>query len=228
MKTIAVILLLLILFWTTPAFADQTQIPNYNRAKKIFWGELYAQGGEDLYCGEKLIRGDSSFNIEHVYPASWMKEAAGCKGSSRKKCRQVSTRFNRMEADLHNLYPSLTYYNSKRGSYNFGIIPGNSTIKGCDFELDGKLGLVEPQPISRGNIARSIFYMNKEYGAKIAPPGGDPELKDLLIAWHCADAVDEPEKVRNHRIEQLQGTRNPFIDNPSLISCENIKQFPDD
>ncbi|MCG5057273.1 MAG: endonuclease [Limnoraphis sp. WC205] len=228
MRTIAVAILLLILSFTTPAFADQTKIPNYNKAQNLFWGELYSKGGEDLYCGEKITPGDRSFNIEHVYPASWMKEAAGCEGVSRKKCRKASARFNRMEGDLHNLYPSLTYYNSKRSSYSFAIIPGNSTIQGCDFELNGKQESVEPQPISRGNIARSIFYMNKEYGAKIAPPGGDPELKDLLTAWHCADPVDEAEQVRNDRIEQLQGNRNPFIDNPDLISCSNIKQFPED
>ncbi|MFY7806387.1 MAG: endonuclease I family protein [Limnoraphis robusta] len=228
MRTIAVAILLLILSFTTPAFADQTKIPNYNKAQNLFWGELYSKGGEDLYCGEKITPGDRSFNIEHVYPASWMKEAAGCEGVSRKKCRKASARFNRMEGDLHNLYPSLTYYNSKRSSYSFAIIPGNSTIQGCDFELNGKQESVEPQPISRGNIARSIFYMNKEYGAKIAPPGGDPELKDLLTAWHCADPVDEAERVRNDRIEQLQGNRNPFIDNPDLISCSNIKQFPED
>ena len=73
-----------------------------------------------------------------------------------------------------------------------------------------------------------MLYMNKEYGAKIAPPEGDPELKDLLTAWHCADPVDEAEKVRNDRIEKIQGNRNPFIDNPGLISCKNLKSFPED
>jgi deoxyribonuclease-1 len=228
MRTLATILLLLILSFTTPALADQTQIRNYSKAQDLFWGELYSKGGEELYCGEKFTPGDRSFNIEHVYPASWMKEAAGCAGTSRKKCRKVSDRFNHMEADLHNLYPSLTYYNSKRSSYSFAIIPGNSIIQDCDFELNGKQELVEPRPVSRGNIARSIFYMNKEYGAKIAPPGGDDELKYLLTAWHCADPVDETERLRNDRIEKLQGNRNPFIDNPDLISCKNIKSFPED
>ena len=228
MKKIVALILLLILSFASPALADQTQIRNYDKAQDLFWGELYSKGGEELYCGERFTPGDRDFNIEHVYPASWMKEAAGCAGSSRKQCRKVSDRFNRMEGDLHNLYPSLTYYNSKRGSYSFGIVPGNSTIKDCDFELGGQQKLVEPRPISRGNIARSVFYMNKEYGAKIAPPGGDDELKELLTAWHCSDPVDEAERVRNDRIEQLQGNRNPFIDDPGLISCSNIRQFPED
>ena len=38
----------------------------------------------------------------------------------------------------------------------------------------------------------------------------------LLIRWHLQDLPDDLECVRNDAIEALQGTRNPFIDDPAL------------
>ena len=220
--------LLLLVLVAHPVSADQTEIAKYSKARKIFWQELYPDGGKSIYCDRDATRSDD-FNIEHVYPASWMKEAAGCSGSNRKQCRKNSKRFNHMEADLHNLYPSRADLNQQRGNLSFAIIPGTATGS-CDFEVKNKL--VEPRPASRGNIARAIFYMNDEYGADIAPPSERPDgginLESLLTYWHCTDPVDAEELRRNDVIEDLQGTRNKFIDNPSLISCSGITEFPDD
>ncbi|MEM7757140.1 MAG: endonuclease [Cyanobacteria bacterium P01_A01_bin.40] len=230
----SIVFTLSILVISNPVLADQTEIPNYNQARKVFWRDLYPDGGKSIYCNINASLDNNededdsdNVNIEHVYPASWMKEAADCLGSNRKECRQNSPRFNLMEADLHNLYPSLANLNQARGSFNFAIIDGTATDS-CDFEVQG--GLVEPRPDSRGNIARVFFYMNDEYGAAIAPPNptGSADLKDLLTDWHCKDPVDSAERDRNDIIESLQGTRNKFIDDPSLVSCSNIATFPDD
>lgn len=228
---ILVICLALIFLITDSAIADQTIIPNYRQASKIFWEDLYPNGGKSIYCGKNATKNatnNEEFNIEHVYPASWMKKAGDCVGSSRKKCREISSRFNLIEADLHNLYPSLEKLNRIRNNFSFSIIPGRATDS-CDFEVKNKL--VEPRPASRGNIARAIFYMNDEYGAEIAPPPGvndSGNLESLLIYWHCKDPVDSEEINRNNLIETLQGTRNRFIDDPSLISCDGIQTFADD
>ncbi len=53
--------------------------------------------------------------------------------------------------------------------------------------------------------------MSKEYGLPV-----DMELGTLLLDWHRADPVSPEEKRRNDKIEEHQGTRNPFIDNPAL------------
>ncbi len=37
----------------------------------------------------------------------------------------------------------------------------------CDFERDMSDKIAEPRPITHGNIARTIFYMHKEYGLPI-------------------------------------------------------------
>src|SRR5215208_5165027 len=93
-------------------------------------------------CGQSVAVPDKH-NIEHVFPAFWMTKAIGC--GSRKACRRSSIAFNRMEADLHNLFPSLRTVNSKRSSFPFGEIAGeNHNFPGCDFEEAG--GIVEPRP----------------------------------------------------------------------------------
>ena len=40
--------------------------------------------------------------------------------------------------------------------------------------------------------------------------------RSLLIRWHLQDLPDDMERSRNEAIEALQGTRNPFIDDPAL------------
>lgn len=225
---IFVIFLGLLILIASPVSADQTAIDTYSDARGIFWEELYPSGGTSIFCELDATR-SNTFNIEHVLPASWMKEAAGCLGSNRNECRRNSTRFNHMEADLHNLYPSLRTLNSARSNYSFMIIPGTAPDS-CDFEVEDQL--VEPRPSSRGNIARAMFYMNDEYGAALVPPPDRPDgginLTSLLTFWHCSDPVDAEEIQRNDIINTLQGTRNKFIDDPSLISCTSITTFPDD
>jgi deoxyribonuclease-1 len=204
------------------AYADQVIIPNYDTARDTyFYNQLYSDGGETIYC-QAEFETRSGLNVEHVYPASWMKDTAGCPGLSRKECRRVCDRFNIMEADLHNLYPALAKVNQDRSNYLFGIIGEDDCDKtydhprvqdGCDFEVDPDSGVVEIRRLSRGEVARAIFYMNYEYGAPI-----DPEMGELLVTWHFADPPDDMEKERNNKIENIQGTRNPYIDDPSLAN----------
>lgn len=189
---------------TTAVLAEgQTKISSYGEARKLLWSELYRDGGETLYCGVALNR-RSGLNVEHVIPASWMTRHLGC--GSRKQCRRRSKQFNRMEGDLHNLYPSRTDANSQRGSLPFGEIAGERhTVRGCDFEANDNLA--EPRPAARGEIARSVLYMAQAYGMEL--PRGQLEL---MQEWHRTDPPDAAERRRNERIEQLQGNRNSFVD----------------
>lgn len=192
------------------ALADQTQILNYNRARELHWRELYLQGGWTLYCGERFVD-RTGLNVEHVYAASWMAAHLGC--GTRQQCRQTSARFNHMEADLHNLYPSLANINRARSNYLFANIPGEAREFGeCNFERSTANRVAEPRPVARGNAARSVFYMAEEYGLPI-----DPSMVDLLKQWNRNDPPSCHEFRRNNRIEELQGTRNRFIDHPRLV-----------
>ncbi len=198
--------------------ADQTQIPNNREARELHWTELYSNGGWTLYCGERF-ENRSGLSVEHIYPASWMAEHLGC--GSRKQCRRSSERFNYMEADLHNLYPSLVSINQARSNYQFGIIEGEAREFGdCDFERNNSARIAEPRPIARGNVARAIFYMHTEYGLPI--PG---DMVELLKRWNREDPPSCHELRRNNKIEELQGTRNPYIDHPGRVDELGLRKF---
>ncbi len=202
-------------FLQTTAVADQWQISSYKKARNIFWTEVYPDGTMSLYCRE-LAKKNSKYNIEHVFAASWMKRAANCLGHSRKACRKRSPRFNRMEADLHNLFAANAIINRRRSNFPFAVIPGEPQ-SGCDFEVANKK--VEPAPHARGDVARAILYMESEYDVEIDRDANNQGLRFLLIEWHCDDPVSDHEIWRNEVISEIQGTRNPFIDDPDLIDC---------
>ena len=194
----------------TPALGDQTTIPNYNAARTIFWEQLYPSGGFTLYCGQPFFR-KLGLQVEHVYPASWMAAHLGC--GSRTACRANTPRFNLMEADLHNLYPARAGTNGARSNFTFGEVQGEPREFGetCDFEIDTDNRIAEPPPSARGDIARAVFYMHREYGLPI-----DQGLLPILKTWNRDDLPNSEERRRNDTIEASQGTRNPFIDQPGL------------
>lgn len=54
--------------------------------------------------------------------------------------------------------------------------------------------------------------MHAEYGLPI-----NPEMVPILKQWNRDDPPSCHEMRRNNTIEELQGTRNKFIDHPQLI-----------
>lgn len=205
-RFLALIALLLI---SSVQAAGQTAYYDYFEVLPLFWGQVYTEGGETLYCRQSFgRRAGRNINIEHVYPMSWAMRSAGCR--SRDACRRSNRRFNQIESDMHNLYPALKEINKTRGSAPFGMIKGEARRFGqCDFELDPKKRIVEPVPVSRGNIARAMFYMQDSYGLRIFK-----RQAEMLQRWHLEDPPDAEEQRRNEIIEKLQGTRNRFIDDP--------------
>lgn len=57
----------------------------------------------------------------------------------------------------------------------------------------------------KGDIARSLFYMELAYGI---PLGRD---RKMYLNWANGDEVDEEEIRRNTEIFKIQRRRNPFI-----------------
>lgn len=222
-------------------WADQTTIRDYAETRTRHFYGLYdgvaAQDATDVYCGVRFTvspsdsgtgyRGPGKWlNIEHAYPAQWMANSLGC--LNRKACPKdpdVGERFGHAEADMHNMWPALAKLNSSRGQRRYAEIDGDTTMEvdigettfTCDFENDGVA--VEPRPNVRGNLARSIFYMCKEYGFPV-PKGMMP----LLRKWNQDDPPTRAERARSELIAEIQGTRNPFIDDPELgdeVKCKS-------
>ena len=193
------------------------RIVDYESARPLLWGVVYANGGETLYCGRKFAAHKSrNINIEHVFPMSWVAWHLQC--GKRRACRSSSEEFNRIEADLHNLWPSLIDINKARRSHPFGLIKGEAHLRrDCDFEVDERRRVVEPRERARGKIARSMFYMANEYGLKIRPG-----LAKTLKRWNREHPVGTNEQRRNQIIEEIQGNRNPYIDNPRLADPQKF------
>lgn len=205
------------------AMAQQSRIPDVQEAQKIFFNELYFSGGFTLFCGawfgvenrrDGTVRKPLGIGMTHVYPPVRMKEITPCPDSmSVAQCRNASRRFRIMEADLHNTYPALSFVDAERGASLFGMIPGeNRLYESCDIERSKRAGIVEPRAEVRGNIARSIMYMHSTYNVSVAA-----KMRSVLLRWHRDDPVSEQERRRNDRIAGIQGTRNPYIDNPALM-----------
>lgn len=220
--TIAAVLALLAI--PQPTAADQETFPAYNTTfRKTYWSELYPNGGNEFYCGEHFdvpVNGATpdGMSLEHAYAAQWMVEALDC-GANRVECRARNQRFGFLEADMHNLFPASGSVNSSRGNRLFALIPGEDhNFEDCDFEQEGNFA--EPRPIARGNFARAIFYMHVEYNIPI-----DEGMLPTLIEWNRQDLVNQTERRRNDKIERLQGTRNPFIDDLNLVRETFPEQF---
>ncbi len=178
---------------------------NYLDTIPVFWRTLYPDGGESLYCGEQFRAFDRDFNIEHVYPMSWVSRALRC--GDRQACRRNSKRFNEIESDMHNMYAARKDLNRERGSYPFREIRGEWHVeRGCDLEIDHRARVVEPREASRGNVARAMLYVADRYDLKIYE-----RQRRMLLRWHRDDPVDDAERRRNRLIAQVQGNANPWI-----------------
>ncbi len=99
----------------------------------------------------------------------------------------------------------------------------------------------------KGDVARSILYMDLRYEGGTGPLGAEPDLiasDDLslmyaettscgdgympvayhgmlstLLAWHAADPPDADEIRRNDQVWCYQQNRNPFVDHPEWVDC---------
>ena len=201
MKIIPLLTLLCLL---TPTLA-QSDDSRYQKIRdQVFWPKLYKTSYTTLYCGHNKQAGER-VTVEHVYPASWIATANGCK--NRKQCDTEN--YKQASADLHNLWPALKRYNSSRGNQPFGEIQGDKPRfkkDSCDYErTSGKQAVVEPRDNVKGDIARSFMYMMYKHGLP------DHGILPLMVKWHQLDPPSEIEYQRNKMIEELQGVSNPFI-----------------
>lgn len=142
-----------------------------------------------IYTGEVRSSKNSNVNTEHVYPQSKI-------GSTAK-------------GDLHHLRYCDMNVNSTRGNHPFTSGSGQAKLVNKNSWYPGDEW--------KGDVARMVLYLNLRYnedlGADISTGG-----VDLLLKWNAEDPVSQIEKNRNEVIQQAQGNRNPFIDNPYLAT----------
>jgi len=157
---------------------------------------------KNLNNTSQLKNGGFKFNVEHTWPQSKGADVFPAQG------------------DLHHLYPTSKESNSKRANYPFGSVFESSWEKqGSLFGIDSQFRTCfEPVSTHKGNVARAMFYFSIRYKKSLTL-----KQEELFREWNQLDPVDEQERLRNDRVEKLQGNRNPFIDYKGLV--DQIEHF---
>jgi len=213
---------------------ENTNFPTSWSTSKKKAAEIHQDHKVTLYCGCEYTRtGTSGGEIvlsncdfqnrpdisdtrakrlewEHIVPASLMpaREHACWVDGSRLECeRNGPPEIKAMIFDLHNLVPSVGQINADRSNLRYGEIDGEDLVfGGCDFEYSRDLGIAEPAPEVRGDVARVWFYMRDTHGVIFEP--GEEEMFQI---WSEADPIDVWEIERNRRVFCEQGTLNEMI-----------------
>ena len=163
----------------------------------------------------------NDFNTEHIWPQSFFNQDSP------------------MRSDIHHLYPTRVDVNGARSNFPFAEINDNQTttwyrdgsnqssipVSNIDEYSELLSGTsFEPREDHKGNVARAIFYFWTVYqnNTSITTDNTDNAaffngMKDVLLTWHELDPVDQTEVNRSIAIESVQGNRNPFIHDTTLV-----------
>ncbi|RLV61391.1 deoxyribonuclease [Parashewanella curva] len=162
-------------------------------------------------CGYKVRKQQRRANRiewEHIVPAWEMGHQLQCwQKGGRKNCKRNSVEFKVMESDLHNLVPAIGEVNGDRSNFRFSQWNGRPNQYGqCQMLVDFKGRKVQPPSETRGQIARTYLYMQKQYGFRLAKQ----QLR-LFQAWDNSYPVTRFECQRDNAIAKSQGNHNPYV-----------------
>jgi endonuclease I len=139
---------------------------------------------------------------EHVFPKSLASPSFDVEGPG---------------ADAHAIRAIDSQMNNSRSNRKFGT--------GSGFSQINSQGFFYPGDEWKGDVARMMMYMHIRYAnrckATFVGTGSTTfhaEMPDLFLKWNAEDPVSEHERVRNEVLQNRQGNRNPFIDNPYLAT----------
>jgi len=204
---------------------NHQSVSSYSQARKEILQKVHLEKDsngyfvKDVYCkidyrtkvGPNTMPNSNYLNIEHTWP------------KSKFGVRKGTSKYNIMVSDLHHLYPSDSKANSTRSNHAFAQFKNGQPLSDCPFsKIDydassGKQGF-EPPEDHKGNVARALFYMAVRYDLKISA-----SEEFYLKQWNIMDPVDSEEIRRNNEIADIQGNRNPFVDDSELV--ELIQDF---
>jgi len=222
--------------WDAYAITDVRPTPN----NTIIW-DMYSDipSGSPAYtftvftnqCGTASGEGDC-YSREHCMPNSWW----GGLGKD--------DYTNPQYTDLHHLFPSDQYVNSRKSNYIVAqtstptwISTNGSKLGPCTFP--GYTGIVfEPINEYKGDFARAYLYLATRYmnelsdwvttynsydSKYIISTTGGSYLQwyiNLLLLWNNSDPVSQKEIDRNNNIyyNTPQHNRNPYIDHPEYVA----------
>ncbi|EDU59175.1 MULTISPECIES: endonuclease [Providencia] len=221
-----------LLIFTFPLIAAPGQ---FDEAKLLSKTKVYLdqnnQGEGTLYCGCKWEWAGKSGGVvdlnscgyqvrkqqnramriewEHIVPAWVFGHQRQCwQNGGRKNCVSTDPIFRKMEADMHNLAPSIGEVNGDRSNFSYAQLPSNAQYPygQCRSRVDFKQRVFEPRDEVKGQVARVYFYMHDRYNLSMSR-----QQQQLLMAWDRQYPPSQWEKQRDERIAAIMGHHNPFV-----------------
>lgn len=163
---------------------------------------LLVYGSQNSGIHQRSRNKNSEWNREHVYAKSKGTPNLGQSGPG---------------SDGHHLRPADNNLNSNRGNLSFADGSGATAVKSN--------GGWYPGDEWKGDIARILMYMYVRYNTRCkplnitqGPSTYSSDFPDILLKWNVEDPVSDFERQRNNITANLQGDRNPFIDNAYLAT----------
>ncbi len=174
-------------------------------------------------CGSYTKESDC-YNREHSFPKSWF-----------------GGKIEPMNSDVHHIFATDGFVNSKRSSYPYGEVASasftstNNSKLGTAISSLGFSGTVfEPIDEFKGDLARAHLYMATRYEDVISSWQSNSDnsgsvlngtsdqvfntwVWNMMLRWHKNDPVSQKEIDRNNAAFEYQGNRNPFVDHPEYV-----------
>ncbi len=173
----------------------------------IIQDEKYYSPRKPFYKSGKVNTRAERIEWEHVMPAHNFGRHLQCwRDGGRKACKKDKT-FNEMEADMHNLVPAIGEVNGDRSNYRYGANnPTKDQYGNCEFQVDFKGKRAYVKEDIRGDIARIYFYMSDKYKVNLSK-----QERKMMEVWNKLDPISDWERIKNKRVEKIQGNLNPYI-----------------
>lgn len=162
-------------------------------------------------CGYQVRKNSDRANRiewEHVVPAHSFGQQRACwRNGGRANCVANDAVFKMMEADMHNLVPSIGEVNGDRSNFRFAMLPDTLSQYGaCDARIDFQQRAIQPREAIRGEVARINFYMYDRYNLNLGR-----QQEQLFMAWDKMYPVSEAEHQRHEKIMAITGIENGFV-----------------
>lgn len=133
-----------------------------------------------------------------------------------------------MDSDALNLRPEDGLVNENRSNFDFDNVKPNGTQDPVATDCWYNASAYEPGPLTKGQVARILFYMAARYDGTngemdlelVSKLNNYPEAKfgnlTTLLEWNTQYPPSAMERQRNDRIFRMQQNRNPFVDHPEF------------
>lgn len=210
-----------------------TTVTSFNKSKRNLRQVYTKLDKKTLYCDatfkgkvitdsngfttEKYVKRAKKLEWEHVVPAqffgqhfkAWREGDPACVTSSgrhfkgRACASKVSVQYRYMQADMHNLFPSIGSVNAIRSNYRYADLDKpNGQYGDCQINRYNKE--FRPPVSSRGIVGRTSLYFENAYDNYSL---SDSQRK-LFTAWSKLYPPTAQECKRNELIEKVQGNIN--------------------